>query len=38
MDKKNLQPMLEPKPSIFRKATKVVVKVNREAFERLKNR
>ncbi len=38
MDKKNLQPMREPKPSIFREATKVVVKVNREAFERLKDK
>lgn len=38
MDAKRRQPMQEPKPSIFRKATKVVLIVNREALERLKDK
>lgn len=38
MDAKRRQPMQEPKPSIFREATKIVVKLNREAFERLKDK
>ena len=38
MDTKNLQPMQEPKPSIFREATKVVLILNRGALERLKDK
>ena len=38
MDTKNLQPMREPKPTIFREATKIVVKLDREALERLKDK
>ncbi len=37
MDAKRPQPMQEPKPTIFREATKIVVKLNHEALERLKD-